>query len=118
MTKKILVADDSHHIRTMLHKELTAMGWEVTLADNGEQALRLWKYDSYDALSTDIDMPWVNGLRLARDVRKHSPGARIFIFTTTDDARGLFMEDMGGAGYFLKKDPLAYIDALEKELKS
>lgn len=69
--KRVLIVDDSHFFRNMLAPLLTAGGWNVTLAEDGLAALK--QRDNghrFDLIISDIDMPNMDGLSLARAVRK------------------------------------------------
>ena len=68
-TLKTLVADDSSTIRTLLVGLLQDMGFAVTQAEDGELGLRAVRADRPDVITTDYDMPNLDGWGLCR----HSP---------------------------------------------
>jgi two-component system, chemotaxis family, sensor kinase CheA len=68
--KSALVVDDSPFFRNLITPLLTAAGWRVTTAGSGLEALDLCQDDrSFDLLISDIDMPGMDGLELARALR-------------------------------------------------
>lgn len=67
---KVLVADDNSLSRQMLRAQLEFLGCTATEADNGHQALDLWRQGSFDLLITDYHMPVLDGVALAMAVRK------------------------------------------------
>ena len=85
---KILVAEDSPLIRDAIRRELTRAGFEVTVAEDGEQALRLARAERYDAVSSDVMMPKMDGYELVRALRRE-PGYRQvpIVMVTSKDAR-------------------------------
>lgn len=54
---------------------------DVFSVENGEEALEIFKNNKIDLVVSDIMMPKMTGLELAREVKKHSPDTPI-IFTT------------------------------------
>lgn len=76
--KKILVVDDSATDRQFLLESLTRLGYQVSLAESGEQALEKAKAERPDLVIMDVVMPGTNGFqatrRIARDeATKHIP---------------------------------------------
>ena len=68
--RRILVVDDEAPIRGLLVAALTAPGSEVLDAEDGDGALELARqHQSFDLVVTDIVMPGMNGIDLARRLR-------------------------------------------------
>jgi two-component system phosphate regulon response regulator PhoB len=84
--KRILVVEDDAAIRTMEERVLQAAGYEVRSAGNGSEGLDLARKDPYDLFLLDIMMPGMNGLELARELRKDNATAATPILFAT--ARG------------------------------
>lgn len=80
----ILVAEDHPLNRITLKEQLEQLGCEVTLAEDGEEALALWDITPYDIVLTDVNMPYMNGYELARKLR--SEGAHQPIIGVTANA--------------------------------
>ncbi|MBA1202694.1 transporter substrate-binding domain-containing protein [Pseudomonas capeferrum] len=66
---EILVVDDYPANLMLLDKQLATLGHQVTLAENGEQALALWQAGHFDMVITDCSMPIMDGHALARQIR-------------------------------------------------
>jgi CheY-like chemotaxis protein len=66
----ILVVDDEHHNRSLMHDFLTPLGYEVILASDGEQALIRVEEIPPDVILLDIMMPNVDGFEVARELKK------------------------------------------------
>ena len=55
--KKILVVEDEKAMARALEAKLLRSGYEVTIAENGDQALLLLKNDAYNLIILDLMMP-------------------------------------------------------------
>lgn len=70
--KKILIADDSPTMRSLIVSTLDAMDdFELIEAANGFEALRILPREKVDLVLTDINMPDINGLELVSFVRNN-----------------------------------------------
>jgi CheY-like chemotaxis protein len=67
---KILYVDDSSFYLKVVSRYLNDAGYEVDVAIDGEKGLEKIKYDQYDILLIDFEMPKMNGLELINHVRK------------------------------------------------
>jgi two-component system chemotaxis sensor kinase CheA len=102
---RILVAEDSDMIREVIKRELTAAGFEVTAASDGEEALDLARQQSFDAVSTDVMMPKLDGYELTRALRADPRyQATPIVMVTSKDARidTLRGYDAGADAYLTK----------------
>ena len=74
---KILMADDDRIVRRIVVAKLSGLGYELTQAEDGREALRLLE-DGFvpDLVITDSLMPRMTGLELARSIRS-SPDAEV-----------------------------------------
>jgi len=70
MKPRILIIDDDHHILLMVKKMLERAGFEVDLASNGEEGLKLFKKIAVDLVITDIIMPEKEGLETIREMKR------------------------------------------------
>ncbi len=70
---KILVVDDSPTIRAALKGFVQRMGHTVAEAQNGEEALQLYKREQPDLVLIDVIMPVMDGYEAARRMREASP---------------------------------------------
>ncbi|MBM4330267.1 MAG: response regulator [Deltaproteobacteria bacterium] len=74
MEKRVLVVDDEQEIRSLLYQALTQFGgFEVELAENGEEALKKIKDNKFDLVLTDWKMPKLNGLQLVDEITNTNP---------------------------------------------
>ena len=61
MNEKILVVDDERSIRESLSKVLRAEGYEIVLAENGQQAIEKLAQEPIDLLPLDLGLPGKDG---------------------------------------------------------
>jgi two-component system response regulator MprA len=114
---KILVVDDERAVRESLRRALELEGYEIDLAEGGEEALRrLASNAEPDAMILDVLMPGVDGLEVCRRLR--SEGSRLPVLMLTarveveDRVEGL---DAGADDYLTK--PFA-LDELKARLRA
>jgi len=81
MKPKILVVDDEHSHRQMIEAVLSAEGYEIAQADNGQAAIDAVADKFYDLLIMDIRMPKLGGIEALKKIKKISPGIPIIIMT-------------------------------------
>jgi two-component system chemotaxis sensor kinase CheA len=86
--QKVLVAEDSFAVREALRRAFEQRGFEVVTAADGAEALERARATSFDAVSTDIVMPNVDGYELTRALRADARyGAVPIVMLTSKDAR-------------------------------
>ena len=81
--KRILIVDDEKSIAFFLGENLlnAGAGYQVTIAHSGEEALSKIALEPFDLMVTDLRLPGLSGLELARSVRQASPQTRIILIT-------------------------------------
>src|SRR6201988_368577 len=78
---KILLAEDDNDMRRFLVKALENAGYEVTDYDNGMSAYRRLREEPFELLLTDIVMPEMDGIELARRASELDPAIKIMFIT-------------------------------------
>lgn len=79
---RIAVADDDTVMRVLLAAAFSAGDFElVGTASNGAEAVRLVGSDPPDVLVVDLEMPELDGLEVARVVRREHPGVGIVLYS-------------------------------------
>jgi two-component system cell cycle response regulator CpdR len=78
---KILLAEDDNDMRRFLVKALQNAGFEVTDYDNGLAAYRHLREEPFQLLLTDIVMPQMDGIELARRASELDPDMKIMFIT-------------------------------------
>jgi len=82
---KILVIDDEKPTLSMFNLFLTAYGYDVFVAENGEKGLEIFKEMSPDIVFTDIKMPGIDGLEVLRRIREQDTDTQVIIITGHGD---------------------------------
>jgi PAS domain S-box-containing protein len=75
----VLLVEDNDHVRDFARSLLEDIGWRVSAAASGEEALALLKKKQIDALFTDVVMPGISGVELARRAREARPDLPILL---------------------------------------
>ncbi len=78
---KILVVDDEKMVRDVLAEMLRRMGHGVRTAFNGFEALRLFGEKPFDLVTTDLNMPVMDGYILAKRIKQTSPDTPVIMVT-------------------------------------
>ena len=78
---RILLAEDDDSMRGFLERALTKAGHHVTAFDNGAEAFERLKQEPYNLLLTDIVMPKMDGIELARRASELDPELKIMFIT-------------------------------------
>lgn len=122
MTKKtILVADDDELLAQLIAMKLIEAGFNVTLADDGEKALKMINETMPDAIILDGMMPGLDGMDVLRLVKEQEATKNIPIMMLT--ARGMGKDvvsglELGAADYLVKPFmPEELVDRLGRILK-
>lgn len=113
-----MVVDDSRNTREIEKDLLEAWGYQVTLAEDGQDGLDKARAGDFDAILTDVEMPVMDGFTLTSHLRQeeryqHTP---IIIITSrekeTDRRRGI---EVGADAYIVKGsfDQNSLIDTLK-----
>lgn len=87
-TYKVLLVDDEEEVRNAIEQRINweELGFEVIgKAQNGVKAMEIAEKLQPDVVITDIKMPYMNGLELARNLKEENPGVRILILTGFDE---------------------------------
>jgi len=79
--KKILVVDDNELLCRMARDILEMDGYRVVAACDAMKALETFENERFDAVVTDLRMPGMSGLELARLIRAKYPGFPIIMMT-------------------------------------
>jgi two-component system sensor histidine kinase/response regulator len=84
--KKLLVVDDNMTNRTILKNQLERWNLTATLAASGVEALNILAADNqYDLILTDMQMPYMDGIRLSKTIRERYPRVPIILLSSIGD---------------------------------
>ncbi len=77
----ILYVEDEETLRESLKRYLQKIFDDVTVATNGQEGVNLYERDQYDIVITDIEMPLLNGLDMAKRMKESNPNQEIIIIS-------------------------------------
>lgn len=104
MGKRVLIIDDARFMRTMIKDILTGGGYEVAgEAENGVDAVRLYKELQPDVVTMDITMPEMNGIDALKEIRKIDPDAKVVMVTAMGQKALVIESIQSGASDFIVK---------------
>jgi len=78
---RVLVVEDDKDVGELLREALSRWGYDVTLAANGREAVRLISHQIFDAALVDIWMPEMDGLQVLDEVKRHDPALEVVMMT-------------------------------------
>ena len=78
---RILVIDDEEFVRSVLSRTLAQVNHQVTLAEDGEKGIQLFKEGKFDLVLTDLGMPGMSGWEVCRMIKKISPHTPVGMIT-------------------------------------
>lgn len=83
---RVLVVDDTDHVRRMLTTMLAVDGFEVVgSAADGPAAIDAARRHSPDVVVVDYRMPAMDGLETARHLKEHRPDLHVIVYTAFID---------------------------------
>lgn len=103
MKKHILIVDDEEHLADALAHNLQFEGFATTIANDGEEGLKLARTIQFDLVVLDIMMPKLDGLEVCRRLR--ATGSRVpilFLTARSTDADRLLGLKVGADDYLAK----------------
>jgi two-component system KDP operon response regulator KdpE len=81
----VLIVEDDAGIRQSLFETLTALGFVIGEAGNGEEALSRLRMVDYDAVLLDINMPGMGGIEACRTICRRYPHIPIIMLTVREE---------------------------------
>jgi two-component system phosphate regulon response regulator PhoB len=101
---KVLIVEDEQDIQELMALHLRREGYDVLLASDGEEALRLLRAGGVDLLVLDWMLPGFNGLEIARELRGPShPELPILMVTARTEAADIVLGLEAGADDYITK---------------
>ena len=100
--EKILVVDDELSIRQILETRLSIRGYDVTLAENGEEALYLFRKINPNLVILDLMLPKIDGYEVCTEIRKESKVPIIMLTALGDISDRVMGLELGADDYVIK----------------
>lgn len=106
MEKKILIIEDDEFLRELYVDTLSAEGYKLDVAKDGEEALQKIKVGGWDLILLDIIMPKMSGLDVIKKLRAENPNVKftntLIFLTNLDKGEEIKEALMLGDGYLIK----------------
>jgi EAL domain-containing protein (putative c-di-GMP-specific phosphodiesterase class I) len=108
---RVLLAEDEPALRRAFTRALESRGAQVTAAKDGRDAAALLASTAFDAIVSDIAMPYISGIELLRTVRAHDPDVPVILLTGVPDvATAVQAVEYGAFKYLTKPVDLALLE--------
>jgi DNA-binding response OmpR family regulator len=102
MSKKILVVEDEKKLVTILKAYLEQAGFAVVTANDGQQALTLFRHEKPALVLLDLNLPVLDGLDVCRALRKESAVPIIMVTARVEETDRLIGLELGADDYISK----------------
>ena len=102
MSHKILVVDDERSITDLLEYNLQHNGYQVIVAHDGRQALRLAQAEQFDLVILDLMLPGLDGLDVCRELRRESQVPIIMLTARDEEMDRVVGLELGADDYVTK----------------
>ncbi|CAM2766549.1 response regulator transcription factor [Salinicoccus roseus] len=102
MSERILIVDDEERIRKLLNMYLAREGYEITEADNGEDALELALEQNFHCILLDLMMPKMDGIEVAKRLRTQKSTPVIMLTAKGEENNRVEGFEVGADDYIVK----------------
>lgn len=103
MSTTVLVVDDEKLVRWSLRDALLSRGYEVTLAESGEEALRISREVPFDVILLDIRLPDIDGTEVLKRLKRENHPASVIMISAFADIQTAVETIRHGADDFVGK---------------
>ena len=103
MTSKVLIIEDDSAIAFALETDLQSEGYGVTIAETGDEGLRLAETGTFDLILLDVMLPGRDGFEVCRALRRQGVRTPVMVLTArTHDAEKVLGLELGADDYITK----------------
>jgi CheY-like chemotaxis protein len=103
-THSVLIVDDNPNFRMIVHFNLKRLGYAVSETGSAEEAIEIaTRNEEIELLITDVEMPGMNGVELARKIRNIRPGIKVLSTSGFPQKALAGMDVATGSIHFLQK---------------
>lgn len=114
---RILIVDDDHLVRDLLHATLSFGEQEIVEAPDGPTAFAAFKNAPPDVVILDLDLPDMSGLEVLQRLKAEGAKAPFIVLTGSGRGREEALRSAGAAGYLTKPfSPLELLGQIEAVL--
>ena len=121
MAKKILIIEDEEVIIDLLQKKIIKEGYQVSIARDGEEGLKIMKEERPDLVLLDIIMPKKGGFEVMEEMQKDTELKKIPLIVISNSGQPVELDraqKLGAKDWLVKTefDPQEVIDKVRKQL--
>jgi CheY-like chemotaxis protein len=121
MAKKILLVEDEKLMIDLLQRKLTKEGYEISVAQNGEEGLKKMKEIKPDLVLLDIIMPKMSGLEVMEEMQKDKELRAIPVIVISNSGQPVEIDKaqkLGAKDWLIKTefDPQEVVDKVKKQI--
>ncbi len=113
----VLVVEDDDALRASVAIQIRSLGCTVLSASSGEEAMKMATWTNFDLLLTDVVMPGINGVELARQAKVQNPELRV-VFMSGYTENAIIHQGKLDPGVILLQKPFRRIDVSQAFLKA
>ncbi len=119
--KKIIIVEDEEILRNLLYKKLSAEGYAVEVAENGEEGLVKIRGDRPDLILLDIIMPKMGGFEMLEEMQKDESISDIPVIVVSNSGQPVEIDrarKLGAKDWLVKTefDPQEVIDKVVSQI--
>jgi two-component system OmpR family response regulator len=122
MAHSILVVDDDPHIRDVVRFAFEKTGMNISIAQDGKEALQQFDRNVHDLIVLDIGMPEMDGLEVCRQIRKTAETPILFLSARDEEIDRILGLEIGGDDYVTKpfspRELVARVNAILRRARS
>ena len=122
MAPSILVVDDDPQIRDVVRFAFEKTGMNISIAQDGKEALRQFDRNVHDLVVLDIGMPEMDGLEVCRRIRKTAETPILFLSARDEEIDRILGLEIGGDDYVTKpfspRELIARVNAILRRARS
>lgn len=113
---RILIVEDEKDLCQMIAKSLKESGYEVDIANNGNEAMELLDVENYDLIVLDLNLPEIDGMEILEEFRTFNQDTKIIILSARSQIKDKVEGLDKGANDYLSKP--FHLDELEARIRS
>lgn len=105
MSKKILIIEDDTFLQGLASNKLTAAGFEVTTASDGDEAMTQLGNEKFNCILLDLMLPDISGFDILKNIRERSKTVPVIVFSNlSEDSDIKHATDLGATDYLIKSN--------------
>lgn len=121
MPQKILIIEDEEIMLGLLQRKLTTEGYEISVARDGEEGIRVMKEVKPDLVLLDIIMPKMGGFEVMEEMNKDKELKKIPVIVISNSGQPVELDraqNLGAKDWLIKTefDPQEVIDKVVKQI--